>query len=460
MLPLIAEVPSTVSSFRCEIVLEAVAGSNTTLIQEALDSCAGREGGRVVLRPGVYRSGTIFLRTGVTLHLEKGAVLAGSTDLADYYIKPVVNGARINNGIATALIFAEQVTRVALTGEGVVDGHGEAFWELNESPPEWALARKPVGLWIPGFGTRAKPRPRALVLLVDCVDVRIEGITLRSSPAWTLHLLACSQVLIRGMTLRGTVHGSNTDGVDLDGCSDVLLEDCDIETGDDALCLKNTNTWNLGRPSRRITARRCRLASSTHGFTVGTETRNDFEDITLVDSSIEKSGEWRTLTGIGLSILDGAALRRVLVRNVTVSDSIAPIQLRLGNAGRGQVSPMPGEISGLTLEQITIVRPFGNCLISGLPGHPLHDVALRQVTLEFDNVMAPELIMLSLPEFDTEFPPFEVWRFLPAHGFYCRHVEGLEFTDVTITAVAAERRPAMIFKNVTGLTTNNVKLGC
>ena len=273
-----------------------------------------------------------------------------------------------------------------------------------------------------------------------------------------MHLLACSRVVVRGMTLRGAVHGSNTDGVDLDACSDVLVEDCDIETGDDALCLKNTNTWGLRRPSRRITVRRCRLASSTHGFTIGTETQSDFEDISLLDSRIEKSGEWRTMTGIGLSILDGGTMRGVVVRDVTVSDSIAPIQLRLGNAGRGQATPAPGVISGLLLERVTILRAHGNCLIAGLPGHPLRDVVLREVGLEFVDVVDPALIMSDLPEFDTEFPAAEVWRFLPAHGFYCRHVDGLEFNDVSVTATVPDRRPAMIFKDVTGLKMDNVRL--
>lgn len=443
-----------------DLVVDAVAaGLSTTMIQQAVDTAASQGGGRVVLRPGVHRSGTVVLRTGVTLHLEEGAVLAGSADISDYDTgRSFEGGARVGNGVATALVFAEKADRIAITGEGVIDGNGEAFWEKNESPPDWIEERKPLGMWIPGFGTKTKPRPRALVLLVECNQVRIENATLRGSPAWTLHLLACTHVVIRGMTLRGAVHGSNTDGVDLDACSDVLLEDCDIETGDDALCLKNTNTWGLRRASRRITARRCRLASTTHGFTIGTETQADFEDITLADSRIEKSGEWRTLTGIGLSILDGAAIRGVRIENVTVSDSIAPIQLRLGNVGRGQAAPVPGSISGLVLERVTILRAHGNCLIAGLPGHPLRDVVLRDVSLEFAGAADPALIMPELPEFDTEFPPVLVWRFLPAHGFYCRHVEGLELADVTIKAVVPDRRPALMFKDVGGLKTDNVTL--
>lgn len=452
--------PSSVSAPEAAVVfIEARPGQfQTRAIQDAIDACSSSGGGRVVLLAGEHLSGTVHLKEGVDLHLEAGAVLRGSRDVSDYFVKPVTDGARVNNGVATALVFAEKASRIAITGAGVIDGEGESFWEPNPRPPEWALCRKALGTWVPGFGTRTRPRPRALVLLVDCEDVRIEDVTLRNSPAWTLHLLACSRVTVRSMTLRGAVHGSNTDGVDLDACSDVLLEDCDIETGDDALCLKNTGTWGLARPSRRILARRCRLASTTHGFTIGTETRADFEDITLEHSSIEQSGGWPTLTGIGLSMLDGAAIRGVTVRDVTVSGSVAPLQLRLGNAGRGQTTPRPGSVRGLVLEKIRVVRALGNSFILGLPGHPLRDVVLRDVTIECDNLVAPALVLRELPEFDTEFPPHETWRFLPAHALYCRHVEGLELSRVSSTTDIAETRPALILSGVTGLRATDVNL--
>lgn len=449
-----------VSASGIDVVVESVPSAklHTRAVQQAIDTCSERGGGRVVLRPGCYRCGTLFLRDGVDLHLEKNALLCGSEAIEDYEARSFEGAARINNGVATALIFAEKAADIAITGEGILDGSGETFWEKNENPPAWVAEKKPLGLWFPALETRAKPRPRALVLLVACEGVRIENVSLRNSPAWTMHLLACSQVLIRGINLRGSVHGSNTDGIDLDACCDVRVEDCDIETGDDALCLKNTNMWGLRRTSRHITVRRCRLASVTHGFTIGTETQADFEDITLTDSTIEKADGWRTLTGIGLSILDGGAIRRVHIENVTISDSIAPVQLRLGNAGRGQIVPTPGSITGITMERITILRAHGNCLIAGLPGHPLRDIALRDVSLEFVDVTDPARIMAQLPEFDTEFPPGEVWRFLPAHGFYCRYVEGLEFNGVTITNAVPDRRPALTLKSIVGWDGRGVTL--
>jgi polygalacturonase len=433
-------------------------GKNTHAIQKALDACAASGGGRVVLQPGIHRSGTVYLRSHVALHLEKEAILLGSPDIDDYGRKNGKPGARIVNGVATALVFAEKVQDIAITGAGTIHGNARAFWMKNENVPEWVHAKKQLGTWIPGFTCSTRDRPRALIMLIECQNVRIENIRIEHSPSWAIHPLACTDLVLRGITLRGGVDGSNTDGIDLDGCSDVLVEDCDIVTGDDAIALKNTNAWGLKRPSRNITVRRCRLCSTTHGFTIGTETEEDFEDITFSDSQVEMAEGYRTLTGIGLSILDGMAIRRMRISNVTISDAVAPIQIRLGNAGRGQDLPKPGILEDITLENISIVRAYGNNMIVGLPHHPLRRVALRNVKIDFAGLVDFAKVMAEVPEMDKEFPDPHVWRFLPAYGLFCRHVDGLELSNVTFTAPTEEKRPDMLFKDVSGLSIRDVQV--
>ncbi len=422
---------------------------HTQTIQRALDACSAQRGGRVVLRAGQHGSGTIYLRSHVTLHLEKDAILLGSPNVAEYGTKAGNPGARIMMGIGTGLVFAEGAEDIAITGEGTIDGNGRSFWKKAENIPEWVEEKRTLGTWIPGFDCGSRERPRALVMLLDCRNVRMENVRIQNSPSWTVHLLACTHVTIRGITLRGAVNGSNTDGIDLDACSHVLVEDCDIATGDDAIALKNTNGWGLKRPSRHITVRRCRLCSTTHGFTIGTETQDDFEDIVLEDSEIGKSEEYRTLTGIGLSIVDGAAMRRVRISNVTIADAISPIQIRLANAGRGQVAPKPGIMEDITLEKISILRAHGNNMILGLPKHPLRRVALRDVKLEFTGLVDPQLLMAEVPHLDKEFPNTHAWRYLPAYGFFCRDIEGLELSNVTFSAPLEEKRPDLLLENVT-----------
>jgi hypothetical protein len=111
----------------------------------------------------------------------------------------------------------------------------------------------------------------------------------------------------------------------------------------------------------------------------------------------------------------------------------------------------------IVMEDITIRRAWGNSLITGLPGHPLRNIALRRVTLEFaDNIDAAR-VLRKVPEFDAEFPPNEAWRLLPAYGFYCRHIEGLELLDVEITKVVEDQRPALILDDVADLTRQDIR---
>ncbi|HEX2101793.1 MAG TPA: glycosyl hydrolase family 28 protein, partial [Candidatus Synoicihabitans sp.] len=270
------------------VVAAASGPSHTRAIQTAIDACAAGGGGRVVLRAGRHQAGTLVLRSGVTLHLEKDAVLFASPDLADYPICPdELTGARVVAAVPSALLTAEDADDIAVTGEGTIDGNGASFGSKRTEKVAWIEEKKAFGLWIPGFDNKSRPRPRAVILFVRCRGVQLHGVRLENSPAWMVHLLACDHVRIERVVVRGWVGGSNTDGLDLDGCCDVRIADCDIETGDDAIALKNTDGWGLKRPSRRITVERCRLASTTHGFTIGTETRDNFEEITLRDSKIE-----------------------------------------------------------------------------------------------------------------------------------------------------------------------------
>jgi polygalacturonase len=250
---------------------------HTARIQTSVDACAAKGGGRVVFRPGRYVSGTVLLRDGVTLHLEKGAVLAGSPRIEDYFRKPRppecewIEAPAIEGGQPTALLFSENVERIGLTGEGVIDGTGEAFYRKLDATPDWAEARKPFGTWIPAFemGVGAQSRPLALIFFIGCRDVRIETVRIQNSPRWTVHLLACTRIGIRGISLESPINCPNGDGIDLDACSDVVIEDCDIQTGDDAITVYNTNMWGMKRPSRNIAIRRCRLRATPHGFVMG-----------------------------------------------------------------------------------------------------------------------------------------------------------------------------------------------
>jgi len=430
-------------------------GNDTVAIQQAVDSCSANGGGKVILQAGRYHSGTIHLRSGVALHLEKDAVLLASPSIKDYWHK---------EGMPTALLFADGAEEIGLSGEGTVDGNARTNRKKSEALPDWVKIKleQPFHTWIPAFETVQGPRPLALVHFADCRKVRLEGLRIEDSPRWTLHLAGCTDIILRHLTIRSPANASNGDGIDLDGCSDALVEDCDIETGDDAICLKSSRTWGLERPCRNITIRRCRAFSTTHGFCIGHDTQDDFENITVTDLQIGGHGEHRNLTGIGIGTVDGAVIRNVKLSNIQMQDVVAPFQIRLSNEGkhfRGHTPATgyhqkkmghhpPGKISDIVLENVTVRNAIGNSFLSGLPGHALQQISFRNVEVQFTGQVDPARVLTTVPELVTEYPGNEMWCYLPAYGFFCRHVAGLELSNVTVKSNGTEKRPALLLEDV------------
>lgn len=233
---LIGALPSALASDMFVTDHGAVAGDaglDTVALQRALDAARDAGGGRVVVPAGVFRSGALFLRQGVELHLEEGAVLLGSNDIADY---PRCR-TRIEGQFTEwrpALLNAEGLNGLRLTGKGTVDGNGLLFWAQY-----WQRRKED-----PAVTNLAVERPR-LVFLDRCADVRIEGLTFRDSGFWHLHLYRCRDVVLEGLEIHSysrnsPVKAPSTDGIDLDSCQKVTVRRCTISVDDDCIALKGT----------------------------------------------------------------------------------------------------------------------------------------------------------------------------------------------------------------------------
>ncbi len=219
---------------------------NTRAIQQAIDQAAAA-GGRVVVPAGTFKTGAIFLKQGVELHLADGAVLLGSTDLADY---PKQN-TRIEGHFEPwrpALVNAAHLSDVRITGPGTLDGNGKPFWVAY-----WKRRAEN-----PDCTNLEVERPR-LVFLEDCRDVTLRGIHLKDSGFWNLHLYKCRSVHVDGLTITAP-HGDppritnveqpwheisidrapSSDGIDVDSCQDVTIRNTTISVGDDCIALKGT----------------------------------------------------------------------------------------------------------------------------------------------------------------------------------------------------------------------------
>jgi len=254
------------------------ADSATRALQRAIDACHAKGGGTAYVPPGDYTTGTLELKDNVTLYLEAGATLFASQDRAEF------PGVR-------ALIHADGARRIALRGRGRIDGLARYEWGLPEAHDveierEQELARR-AGVDMRRWLRRGL---QALtVVLVRCRDVLIEDVSIENSTLWAMRLWGCDGVVVRGVTITSDLEkGANSDGIDVDGSSNVRISDCRVTTGDDAIVLKSgTIDWaphGQTFPVENVTVTNCVLSTSSTAFMIGTESFSDFRHIVFSNS--------------------------------------------------------------------------------------------------------------------------------------------------------------------------------
>ena len=231
---------------------------DTATLQKALDACVAAGGGTVVVPAGVYLTGSIVLGPNTTLRLEPQANLVGSPDVEDYPLVRVrwegeyVSGHR-------ALLAAEKADHLTIQGRGAIFG------------PPLSLSRP------------RNPRGPAVIELAESDHVLLEGFSTQYQQLWSIHLLLCRGLTVRNLVVRSINY--NGDGIDVDSCQDVLIDRCDINTGDDAIALKSgrgLEAARLGRPTENVVIRDCTLVSSIFaGIGFGTEMSGGIRHVRL-----------------------------------------------------------------------------------------------------------------------------------------------------------------------------------
>ena len=254
---------------------------NTKSIQKAIDECAAKGGGIVAFRPGTYVSGSLFVKSNVNLRIDKGVVLLGSQDFADY---PEMQSriAGIETSWPAALINLLNVKNAALTGEGVVNARGKFCWDKY-----WTMRKDydKKGLrWIVDYDAK---RVRT-VLVQNSTDVSIKGLTFKNAGFWTIQLLYSSRLTVNGVVIRNNEDGSgpSTDGIDVDSSSWTLIENCDIDCNDDNFCLKAGRDWDglrVNRPTEYVVIRKSVARRGAGLVTLGSETSGSIRHIYCSD---------------------------------------------------------------------------------------------------------------------------------------------------------------------------------
>lgn len=365
---------------------------NSPAIQRAIDAAENAGGGIVVVPAGTFRTGSIFLKPGVELLFEEGGVLLGSEQIEDYLKRET----RIEGHFEPwrmALLNAQGMDRVRITGPGTLDGSGEVYWNAY-----WQ--RRKVS---PDCTNLEVERPR-LVFIDSCRDVRVEGLTLQNSGFWNFHLYHCRDVVIEGLRISSPQNkAASTDGIDIDSCQDVTVRGCHISVDDDCIALKGSKgpLAHLDESSppvenilvedcifgpghgvltcgseatvvRNVTVRNVRVTgrNSVVRLKLRPDTRQLYENLLFENITLEGDGghlfeaaRWTQFFDLQGQAPPASIVRNVTVRNVTGTFGSLGIlqasQLRSWQATNAEYSGPAGKlpdntISGLTLEDIDL----------------------------------------------------------------------------------------------------------
>lgn len=430
---------------------------NTAAIQRAIDEAFRQGGGVVYMPPGTFLTGGLELQSRVTLYLEAGCVLLGSPSIKDYayHAGPGVRG----DANGHHLVFAQNADDVTLCGLGTIDGQGEAYWEPN---PARAIVL-PENAWkdVASGHYMAKDnnlRPSPMIEFAQCRNVRISGITLKNSAGWTLRPVACETVVIDGVRIRNPYYGRNTDGMDITASRDVMVSNCDILTGDDAICLKSENPYGDVLPTKNITVTNCVISSASNGFKLGTASQGAFENIVFSNSVIytDDSSPFSTrpIGGVNVEVVDGGSADGIVVSNIRMENVRAPIFVRLSQRTKKEGT----FLRNVLIEGIDAEGSIVTSSITGIPGLRPSDVTVSDCRFRTSEHGIPSWVNRDIPEVIAQYPESWMMGHLPAFGFYVRHADRVRLRNIEYIADPPEARPAVVCDDVDDIVLDGLEL--
>ena len=362
---------------------------NTKAIQSAIDKCAADGGGVVVVPAGTFVSGSVFLKQGVNLLVEKNGVLKGSQNTNDYpWIATRIAGLEMK--WPAALINASNLTGVEISGEGTIDGSGERWWKEY-----WDLRAKEPGGLDPHFKA---PRPR-LVHIYESKKVTVRDLLFKDSAFWNLQLTYCDGVEVHNLKVRAPhapVKAASSDGIDIDSTRNVLINGCDIECDDDAICLKagrDADGLRVNRPTENVVIRNCHAGHAAGLVAFGSETAGGIRNVRISDCRADNGcGEvvrFKTRMGRGGFVED------VVYENITVDGARAVFNFNMEAFSTTWLpdefrTPVPPEKATPVFRNITVRNlKASNCSgagsLVGLRESPLRDITLENVEINAEN---------------------------------------------------------------------------
>jgi polygalacturonase len=428
--------------------------ADTDSINQAIAAANAAGGGTVFFPAGTYVSGSIHLKSNVTLYLDSGAVIQASSDPQAY------DEAEPNSAIdkyqdyghshwRNSLLWGENVENVAILGQGLINGKDALTREANKR-----IANKAISLKLS------------------------RNVVIRDISMLLCGHFAILATGVDNLTIDNLKIDTNRDGIDVDASRNVRISNVSVNSPwDDAIVLKASYGLGFFRDTTNVTITNCFVSGYDMGtlldgtyqrnaagapdrggptgrIKLGTESSGGFKNITISNCVFEYS------RGLALETVDGGDLEDVTVSNITMRDVInSPLFLRLGRRMRSPEGTPIGHFRRVNISDVIVYNadPRYSNLIAGIPGHAIEDVKLNHIRMVFAGGGTKEQAFIAPPEGETEYP--EPYRFgqMPAYGFFLRHVKGIELNDVEIGYLKDDLRPAFQLQDVQGADFNNLK---
>ena len=406
-------------------------------LQARIDACSASGGGVVRVGQGFHADmNPIVLRSNVELRLDAGAVLQATTNYGAYAYMPGWNRG--------AFISAIGATNIAITGEGRIECSGD---------------RAPFVARVPG-------RWRG-IHLYRCRNVRLERFHLANSHSWGCYLHECDGVAVKGLSIIN--HSNyNNDGLDI-ASRNVTVEDCDIDSEDDALVFKNHNPDFV---VENVTVRNCRLASNSSFVKLGTETWGGFRNIRVSDCELDcrtfiskRSGYRGTpgvttmntgLDGLSIMVVDGGFAEDIVYSRIRMKRGMmSPIFIRLDKRN-ARADGKPTYLRNVTIEDVEMERPTTSYVassITGASGLRPSDITLRRIRVRPLACKDAAIANVPVPEGEGRYPCCRLFGCaLPAHGFYLRHADRVTFEDVSVEPTETDVRKPIVAEDASYVT--------
>ncbi|NOY58650.1 MAG: glycoside hydrolase family 28 protein [Calditrichaeota bacterium] len=408
---------------------------DTTALQKAIDECRQNGGGTVYFPAGVYLSGSLHLKSNVTLYLDNGATLLASPDDADFdpfeKLDFKNDADKETSYFHFSFIWGEDVDHIAIFGQGTIDSNRK-----DRSGP------KTIGL-------------------KRCRYVTIKDITIRNAGNYSISMLGTDDVNIDGVSIFATY----CDGIDPDCCHNVRISNCYIESWDDAICPKTSYSLGYHRSTENLTVTNCIIATNSNAFKLGTESGGDFKHITVSNcvmttykSKVNYREPSKPISGISLISVDGAHIDDITITNISMDKVRFPIFLRLGNRGRDQKTPVPGTLKNIVISNITASDALIGGMILGMPGHPIENVNLQNIKISCKGGGTIEQAEADIKKAMKKYPSAFKFRGVPTFGIYTRHAKGVVVENFQLTCETPDARHALVCNDVADLTIDALKM--